>query len=94
MKLFKVTLAALCILVSPTQAHVPSECGELFIATGKATEITVRIGQRVSEASLAGLGSSDPYKYEYLVDLVSQLLGAQAAQYDAITKAIECVHPQ
>ena len=87
------TVALISIIAySPVWAHVPSKCIPLFDKAARQTQIVVRKGEEVAAAAQDGLEPGARYdRFEHLADLVAQLLGAQASQYQAVTKAIQCV---
>ena len=92
---FVVVMLTLGLASAPALAHIPADCVPLFHTAGKETERLVRKGQEVSNVAYDELdrrraGHSSAHAYERLADLLAQLLGGQTAQFDAMTKAIQC----
>ena len=83
-------------LASP---NVRPDCGPLYTKAGAESARVTRKGKQVADLSMDGLdvvrhASRQRLADEYmrLADQVAQLLGGQAALFEALTKAIECTH--
>ena len=96
-----ITIVVIAELIAPpASAHVPSECGQLFIDAGKKNQRLVVWGEEMFERVQDGMNGIKPphainngweERYGYLADHLAQIPYKRFAE--ALTAALACVEP-